>query len=139
MGTAPYDSPALGWTYDSEREGILSALAALAAVSAVVPQAVPPTASFNYSCTDLDCTFADTSSDDGAIVGRSWDFGEAAATSTDPNAAHTYAAGGDYTVTLTVMDNDGSTDTTEQVITVSSGGNGGGPDCTKKPNHPKCQ
>jgi PKD repeat protein len=38
---------------------------------------------------------------------------------TAQTATHTYAATGDYTVTLTVTDNDGATGTTSQLVTVT--------------------
>jgi PKD repeat protein len=79
-----------------------------------------PAASFTYSCTDLTCDFSDTSTDpDGTVMTRSWDFGDGAM-ATAQTATHTYAATGDYTVTLTVTDNDGATGTTaSQVVTVT--------------------
>lgn len=62
----------------------------------------PPAASFTSSCTDLSCSFADASTDtDGSVTSWSWDFGDEA-TSTAQNPSHTYAAGGTYTVTLTM-------------------------------------
>jgi PKD repeat protein len=70
---------------------------------------MPPAASFGFGCTNLDCSFTDSSSDsDGSIVTRSWDFGDGA-TSTAQNPGHTYAGAGTYTVALTVTDNDGLT------------------------------
>ncbi|MCA1813201.1 MAG: PKD domain-containing protein, partial [Halobacteriales archaeon] len=51
--------------------------------------------------------FYDGSNDpDGNIVSWDWTFGDGAG-SADANPVHTFAAGGDYTVTLTVVDDDG--------------------------------
>ncbi|MCM3659930.1 PKD domain-containing protein [Georgenia satyanarayanai] len=57
--------------------------------------------------------FTDRSADaDGDIVAWAWTFGDGA-TSTEQHPVHTYAAPGDYTVTLTVTDAEGSTSRTE--------------------------
>jgi len=67
-----------------------------------------PTANFTSSCSGLGCTFTSTSSDpDGTIASYSWTFGERR--DIDPTESpHTYAAGGNYTVTLRVTDNQGA-------------------------------
>ena len=80
-----------------------------------------PTASFSFTCTALSCAFDATASSDsdGTIVDYSWDFGDSTAGST-VNPSHLYAADGTYTVELTVTDNDGATDTTQQNVTVSA-------------------
>src|SRR5437879_323051 len=68
----------------------------------------PPTANFTFSCSGLGCSFTSTSSDpDGSIASYSWTFGDGA-TSTAQNPSHTYGAGGSYTVTLRVTDNQGA-------------------------------
>jgi len=86
-----------------------------------VPANNPPTAAFSSTCTDLDCSFnASASSDsDGSIVSYSWDFGDGAVAS-GVTAAHTYAADGTYTVTLTVTDDAGASSATSQTVTVTS-------------------
>ncbi|MFF2573505.1 lamin tail domain-containing protein [Streptomyces sp. NPDC058084] len=84
-----------------------------------------PTASYTHSCAALTCTFTDGSTDpDGAVVSRSWDFGNGQ-TSTATNPTVTYASAGTYPVSLTVTDNGGATRTTTQNVTVTAGGGGG--------------
>jgi subtilisin len=79
----------------------------------------PPAASFTASCTDLSCSFTDASTDgDGSVVGWSWSFGDGTG-STAQNPAHAYAVGGTYTVSLTVTDDDGATDSASQTVTVT--------------------
>ena len=69
----------------------------------------PPTASFTASCAHMECTFADASTDaDGSVRGWSWAFGDGAVSAAQ-NPTHTYQANGEYTVTLTVTDDDGAT------------------------------
>src|SRR5439155_198159 len=66
----------------------------------------PPTAAFTASCPTLTCSFTDQSSDpDGTIATWDWDFGDGSTPVTTRNPSHTYSAGGSYTVTLTVKDN----------------------------------
>ena len=80
----------------------------------------PPTASFTYSCSGTACSFTDTSTDsDGIVVAWSWDFGDSN-TSTAQHPSHTYAADGTYTVSLTITDDGGATDTDSQSVTASS-------------------
>lgn len=83
------------------------------------PQPVaPPVASFSWSCADLTCSFTDASTADGAIVSRSWTFGDGG-TSSWSHPTHTYDAGGAFTVRLTVTDDAGGTDTFEAVVDVT--------------------
>lgn len=81
----------------------------------------PPAASFSVDCTDLDCSFdASTSTDDNGIASYAWTLGDGSqATGVAP--VHSYAAAGDYDVTLAVTDSIGQTDARTQTVTVSDG------------------
>jgi PKD repeat protein len=84
----------------------------------------PPQAFFDFNCSALTCQFTDRSVDSGgAVVQWAWLFGDAG-TDTTQNPTHTYAAAGSYIVTLFVRDNQGASDSTSRVISVSdtSGG-----------------
>ena len=54
---------------------------------------------------------------DGGIVEHEWDFGDGS-TGTGKIITHSYSSAGNYTVELTVTDNDGATDTIAATITV---------------------
>ena len=81
----------------------------------------PPTAAFTASCVELACDFdASQSADgDGEILSYAWDFGDGAGGS-GVTTSRTYAAGGTYTVGLTVSDDLGATGSTSQPVTVSA-------------------
>ena len=75
------------------------------------PANAAPTASFTSSCTNLACSFdgSASSDSDGSIASYAWTFGDGATAAVGAKPAHTYAAGGTYSVTLTVTDNNGAT------------------------------
>ena len=83
------------------------------------PGNVNPVADYAFDCSALDCSFSDASSDsDGLVTSWSWDFGDGNSSAAQ-NPSHSYAAAGDYTVELTVSDDDGATDKDSQLVTVS--------------------
>jgi hypothetical protein len=96
----------------------LIALAALAASACIparpTPPPPPPEAAFSVSTAPMVASFTDQST--GKIKVRSWDFGDGA-TSDEQNPTHTYAAHGDYVVTLTVT-GPGGTDAETQTVSV---------------------
>ena len=69
-------------------------------------------------------SFSSAGSDDpdGQIVSYSWSFGDGA-TSTAANPSHSYANSGNYTVTLTVTDDEGASSMDSTVATISNDGN----------------
>lgn len=84
-----------------------------------------PTAVLSVPCVDLACfaSAAGSSDPDGFIATYTWDFGDGTAPVSEPDAAaeHTYAAAGDYTVTLTVTDDEGATGTATAQVSVDAG------------------
>jgi subtilisin family serine protease len=83
----------------------------------------PPVAAFGSSCSGLACTFDGTGSiDDIGITSYSWTFGDNT-TGTGSKPSHTYAGAGTYTVTLTVKDGGGLTNSISHGVTVSAPAN----------------
>jgi PKD repeat protein len=83
----------------------------------------PPVASFTATPRTeepltVDFNASASTDSDGSIVDYTWNFGDGNS-GTGVTAFNTYAAAGNYTVSLTVTDDDGATDMTEQVVTVS--------------------
>lgn len=75
-----------------------------------------PVAAFSASCDGLTCSFdAGASSDDDAIASYSWNFGDGSS-GNGVTTTRNYAAAGAYSVTLTVMDNGGLTDSTTATV-----------------------
>lgn len=74
------------------------------------PENTPPTADFTVSCSSLDCTFTDASTDtDGTVQSSAWTFSDGAV-SDNRNTTHHFnvTAETNASATLTVTDNDGA-------------------------------
>lgn len=79
-----------------------------------------PTAAFTAPnvCLGEDTPFADGSSVGGGTITHSWDFGDGAGTSAQPNPTYTYNAPNSYDVTLTVTSDQGCTDAVTETVIV---------------------
>ncbi|WP_304488643.1 protease pro-enzyme activation domain-containing protein [Dyella sp. 2HG41-7] len=85
-----------------------------------------PVANFTDTVSGLTASFTNSSTDTGAtITSYAWNFGDST-TSTTASPSHTYTAAGTYTVTLTVTDSTGATNTKTGSVTVASSSGGGG-------------
>ena len=84
---------------------------------------IPPDASFTFSCVDLSCSFdgSGSSDADGVVVGYDWSFGDGS-DATGATVDHDFAAGGSYSVTLTVTDDGGATGVDSRDVTVNEPG-----------------
>ncbi len=93
------------------------------------PPLQPPIADFfyypSYPETYETVTFnaSESYDPDGYIVSYTWDFGDGTpiVVENDPITSHSYTAYGDYTVTLTVTDDDGLSDDSTLVVNVRQG------------------
>ncbi|PAJ72523.1 hypothetical protein CJF42_20745 [Pseudoalteromonas sp. NBT06-2] len=82
-----------------------------------------PESGFTTHADLLTVTFIDSSSDnDGDIVEWLWDFGDGNI-STEQSPVYTYSSAGAYTVSLTVTDNGGATNTSSQTLEVVTDNN----------------
>ncbi len=82
-----------------------------------------PTANFTVSCSSLDCTFTDASTDvaPGSIASWAWDFGDNGTSTAQNPPVHHYDVTllTTFTARLTVTDNDGNTSTKTSEFTIS--------------------
>jgi PKD repeat protein len=79
---------------------------------------VAPTADFSSACGGLSCDFSDLSSDDGQITQFTWEFGDGNGSATR-NPSHAFGAAGEFSVKLTVTDNQSLTGSRSKTVTVS--------------------
>ena len=88
------------------------------------PGNVAPTAKFSFNCSKASCSFNGSgSSDDVAVMGYAWSFGDGS-TGSGMQTAHTYSAKGNYSVdvTLTVTDGGGLSASVTQRVTIRNKG-----------------
>lgn len=81
-----------------------------------------PTAAFTFTTDDLDVSVNGSTSSappGRTITGYSWNWGDGTAAGNGVTATHPYASGGTYTVTLTVTDSLGLTNSTSKQVTVA--------------------
>jgi PKD repeat protein len=95
--------------------------AAVRSVTLTVPVAGGPTADFSVSCSSLDCTFQDLSTDaDGTVVAWTWEFSDGGESS-EQHPVHHYDVSNRTLVsaTLTVTDDENNTSSKTTEFTVS--------------------
>ena len=73
-----------------------------------------PFANFSVACSGLTCT-VDATGSIGNITGYAWNFGDQT-TGTGGVVSHTYAAGGNFLITLTVTDDGGATSSSQESV-----------------------
>ncbi|MEJ2207204.1 MAG: PKD domain-containing protein, partial [Gemmatimonadota bacterium] len=91
-------------------------------VSVGTPPNLPPVADFSADATDLSVAFTDLSTDpDGSVISWYWRFGDGDVSFVG-SPVHVYAEAGTYSVTLTVVDNQGASDSEVKSVTVTAPG-----------------
>lgn len=75
-------------------------------------------ADFNYAINFREVSFDNATGGGDAGYTYAWDFGDGSV-STEENPVHTYAASGDYTVSLTVTDGAATVDTVSQTVSIA--------------------
>ena len=85
----------------------------------------PPMVSFSYTCSGLMCDFEASGSydPDGTIQSYDWSFGDDTQSESGRGAtvSHTYAEAGTYSVSLTVTDDGGASNSYSENISVTEG------------------
>jgi len=105
-----------------DAQGLSHTKTSTISIAPVVPVNTPPTSGFTHTCNEADCAFTSTSTDvaPGTIATYAWTFGDGA-TADVMNPSHSYAVTipTEFTVTLTVTDNEGASDVEAQTVTVT--------------------
>jgi len=111
------------WSDDASR-GIVDYIPYL--TEPVTPENTPPIASFTYSpespvvAQTITFNASNSTDPDGNITSYEWDFGDGNNTNTTaPITTYSYASAETYNVNLTVTDDEGATNSTSKLITVS--------------------
>ena len=102
-----------------DTDGNISAPASVSIT--ILPFDISPTVTFTYKQGNLSVPFQFSGiavDPDGTIVSLSWDFGDGT-NATGANVQHQYKEGGNFTVRLTAVDNDGASVTAEKAIKVN--------------------
>ncbi len=73
------------------------------------------TSNFNYEVDDLNVTFQASSSNESAISNYTWNFGDGTMGEGE-SVEHNYSTGGNFTVTMTVVNQTGETKNVSQVV-----------------------
>jgi PKD repeat protein len=105
-----------------DAQGLSQTKTSTTTIAPVDPPNTPPTAGFTHTCNAADCSFTSTSTEvaPGTIATYAWDFGDGAtAAVSNPSHGYTVTAPTDFTVTLTVTDNEGATDVETQTVSVA--------------------
>ncbi|HEX2218742.1 MAG TPA: PKD domain-containing protein [Gemmatimonadales bacterium] len=108
----------------SDAQGLTHSRTRAITIAPVDPTNTRPTASFTHTCEATTCSFTSTSTDvaPGTVAGHAWDFGDGAtADVADPSHTYTVAVPTDFTVTLTVTDDQGASDVVTQTVSVAPG------------------
>ncbi len=118
-GAKPNHTYAEPGTYDVELTATDDHGLSHSITKAVVVTNAKPAADFSVTedALEISVDAASSSDPDGTISSYAWNFGDSS-TGSGETASHTYAAGGTYTVTLTVTDNLGGTDSTTKQVSV---------------------
>jgi PKD repeat protein len=105
-----------------DAQGLSDTITRTVTIEPIAPVNTPPTAAFDHACNAADCTFTSTSSDEapGSIATYAWAFGDGATSDASaPTHSYIITAATDFTVTLTVTDNEGATDVETKTVTVA--------------------